>query len=387
MVTTSIPTAGFARGFVLVFLIMCVPASRSNLGAEEPMLYPIRENDRWGFIDKTGTVVVPPKFLFAEPFSDGVSRVRLEDKAGHPTEGFIDWRGQFVIGPGAPPNYELPDDYYLSPLWAYRGFHEGLAGFWVGDITGKGGYIDKTGRVVIAVQYQSISDFSEGLACVSLPGRGGMPFGPRRTGFINTKGQFVIEPVKTFVASGFVGGRCIVSYLYEGGSRDGVIDRAGNEVVTPRYDGAYHFSEGLSCVRQDDREKSKYGYIGIDGKVSIPLQFDYATSFVDGRAYVAMGNRCMLIDTSGRVVTDLDLDPKVSSVGEFSEGLADVLVTANGGRRWGFIDRDGRFVIPLEYKHVEPFCGGLSRAAKGPFTGYVNRQGEFVWKTTVWEPL
>jgi hypothetical protein len=368
------------------FLVWCVLAADPKVETTKPMLYPIRENGRWGFIDNTGTVVVPLKFLHVERFSEGLSRVRLEDKAGHPTEGFIDASGRFVIGPGPPPNYELPDDYYLAPLWSYRDFHEGRAGFWIGDITGKGGYIDKTGRLVIPVKYQSISDFSEGLACVSLPTAGGMPIGPLPTGFIDANGRFVIQPVEDFIASGFLNGRCIVSYPDKDGSKWGVIDRKGNKVVPPRFATAWRFSDGLSCVRLDTAGKGKYGYIDMDGAIRIPIQFDYACTFVDGRAYVAKRDRAMLIDTAGRISANLDLDPRIFSVGDFSEGLADVLANTNGARRWGFINRNGEFVIPLEYDHVEPFRGGLARVVKDRITGYINQQDEFVWKTTAWGP-
>ena len=105
-----------------------------------------------------------------------------------------------------------------------------------------------------------------------------------------------------------------------------------------------------------------------------------------GTAYVSKGDRAMLIDTEGRVRTSLKLDPKVSYVGSFSEGLADVLVKRRESTASGFIDERGEWAIPLEYDRVDPFSGGLARVAKGPITGYINRQGEFVWKTATWGP-
>src|SRR5687768_17545234 len=46
----------------------------------------------WGFIDKTGTLAIPPKFESALSFSEGLAAVLLDDKWG-----FIDKNGILVI--------------------------------------------------------------------------------------------------------------------------------------------------------------------------------------------------------------------------------------------------------------------------------------------------
>src|ERR1043165_7052458 len=47
---------------------------------------------RWGFIDKTGAVVIPPEFGSALSFSDGRAAVLV-----HKNWGFIDEKGVLVI--------------------------------------------------------------------------------------------------------------------------------------------------------------------------------------------------------------------------------------------------------------------------------------------------
>ena len=47
-----------------------------------------------GFIDKTGMVVIPPKFDEVNPFSEGLAAVQIEGKWG-----FIDKTGNMVIRP------------------------------------------------------------------------------------------------------------------------------------------------------------------------------------------------------------------------------------------------------------------------------------------------
>jgi len=91
--------------------------------------------------------------------------------------------------------------YAIKPQYEAAGdFHEGLAAI---KRDGKWGFIDKTGKVVIAPQYDYVRQFSEGLAAVQKDGK------------------------------------------------FGVIDKTGKEVIASQYDNAYFFSEGLAMVKKD----------------------------------------------------------------------------------------------------------------------------------------
>jgi len=102
-------------------------------------------NGKWGFIDKTGRLVIPCQWVEAERFSEGLAVVRdFNDKWG-----FIDKTGRLVI----------------PCKWKGAGnFSEGLAA--VEDANDKWGYIDKTGKVIIPCQWKDAWYFSEGLAKV-----------------------------------------------------------------------------------------------------------------------------------------------------------------------------------------------------------------------------
>ena len=39
-------------------------------------------NDKWGFIDKSGTLVIPCKYDYSDSFSEGLAKVQLNDKYG-----------------------------------------------------------------------------------------------------------------------------------------------------------------------------------------------------------------------------------------------------------------------------------------------------------------
>ncbi len=53
---------------------------------------PIKQNRKWGFVDKTGQVVIPPQFDNAQHFSNGLASVSIKDEKN----GFINTSGRFV---------------------------------------------------------------------------------------------------------------------------------------------------------------------------------------------------------------------------------------------------------------------------------------------------
>ena len=101
------------------------------------------EKTRFGLIDKTGKFVVNPIFEAAGQFSDGLAPVQKDDKWG-----YIDKHGTMVI----PCCFES----------AGR-FSEGLAPVQKDD---KRGYIDKRGTMVIPCCFESVSCFHDGVAFV-----------------------------------------------------------------------------------------------------------------------------------------------------------------------------------------------------------------------------
>jgi uncharacterized membrane protein YhaH (DUF805 family) len=104
-------------------------------------------NGKYGYIDDTGTEVIPLKYDGAWDFSEGMSLVLLKGKYG-----YIDKTGKEVI----PLKYDDAVD-----------FSEGLA---IVLLKGKYGYIDKTEKEVIPLQYDNAWKFSGGLAKVELDG-------------------------------------------------------------------------------------------------------------------------------------------------------------------------------------------------------------------------
>ena len=107
-------------------------------------------NGKRGFIDKSGTKVIPCKYDEAWYFSEGLAEVKLNGKYG-----FVDKSGTEVI----PCKYDNT-----------IAFREGLARV---KLNGKFGFIDKSGSLVIPCKYDVANSFDNGRSLVFLNGKRG----------------------------------------------------------------------------------------------------------------------------------------------------------------------------------------------------------------------
>ena len=114
-------------------------------------LYELNQNGRSGFMNTNLEVEIPCVFDNVLSFSEGLAAVEINEKFG-----FIDRSGKLVIAA----NYEV--GYFPR-------FSEGLV--WV-KFNGKYGAINKEGAVIIPFEYDEVfSDFSDGLSKVLLNGK------------------------------------------------------------------------------------------------------------------------------------------------------------------------------------------------------------------------
>ncbi|MBQ9229883.1 MAG: WG repeat-containing protein [Prevotella sp.] len=98
--------------------------------------------------------------------------------------------------------------------------------------------------------------------------------------------------------------------------------------------------------------------------------YDGVYGFSEGLANVKREGLNGFIDTEGKEVIPCIYD----NVDEFSEGLA--AVEKNGA--WGFVDTEGKEVIPCIYDNVDEFSEGLAAIEKNGAWGYINKRGKDV---------
>lgn len=218
-------------------------------------------------------------------------------------------------------------------------FHDGLLAV-KNDETGLWGFIDEQGNKVIDYQwdYKSFGypQFGGGACLVCKSGRD--MWGRTETWYvINKQGRAIKLNARIIDSAPFNkdGYALIVKTVNDRYSKCTYIDRQGREVFpalvqTMLTVGAQSpeevrpFSNGLAAFY--DMEKRRYGF------------FDKAGKIICRAIYL--------------------------KVQDFSEGLAAVKVTENGGW-WGFIDVSGKMVIPAKFsKEPYPFREGKASVAK-----------------------
>ncbi len=304
-------------------------------------LFPIKQDNKWGYIDKTGKVAIVAEFDQASFFSQNLAFVRKNNKIE-------------VINSNGETEFYLPDN-----VSNYAAFSEDLA---VVAISGKYGFINKKGEMIITPQFDKAKSFSEGLALVKIG---------RYYGFIDKTGKTVINP-QFFSATSFSENLAAVRFK-QNDLHPAFIDKTGKvffylpnentgnfvktditEVTSQDlgYEKPSHnlsnfkasitfenqaFSEDLISVKINN----KYGYINKAGEIVIAPMFDFADAFSEGLARVSIKGKCAYIDSLGTVVIKTPFN--YYSCSEFTNNLAQV--QEHG--RIGYLDRSGQFLWPL----------------------------------------
>ncbi|KPJ63776.1 hypothetical protein AMK68_03170 [candidate division KD3-62 bacterium DG_56] len=410
-------------------------SSPSALPAGYEPLYPISRDHKFGFISRSGKVIIEPQFDNIGEMSEGLLPVGIGIVFDDEWEGIVrDGKCGYLAEDG---------DFPITPQFSQAGsFSEGLAAVRSEGATGATlwGYIDRTGGIVIQPQYGEAWDFAGGVAwvgkrlvygAIDREGNEVLPFrydvletyncwfndglcfvkegqydpmgrGPTPSYyFVDKEGKVAIRVAGVDNAAFFDQGVCFA----RGGGLWGLINRKGEWVVTPRYHSCYTygqgmaevahysdivttfhgkkwikrcyakcvytFSEGLALVEEGGR----FGYIDDRGREIIGPQYEKAAFFVEGLAKVRIDGKYGYIDKQNNIV----IKPQYDDASDFQEGLAYVKVRG----KYGFIDKSGKMVIPPRFREVSQFKYALAPIYEGRKWGYINRAGKVIWRPTI----
>ena len=142
----------------------------------------------------------------------------------------------------------------------------------------------------------------------------------------------------------------------------GFIDQKGNMVIQPKFDRVEDLVDGRFWV------KNSHGSFLIvrKEKIFVSLIYGDVGEFNEGLCWVRKGGKWGFIDKTGKVV--IPINSTYDYVWSFSEGLS-------GVRKGGFIDKTGKEVIPLIYDDVRDFSEGLCKVEKDDKWGFINKKG------------
>ncbi len=357
----------------------------------------VRKGKSWGVIDTNGNVVQPISLDLIEPPEEehGSYRVRAGDKWG-----VLDPRGRTVT----PPEWDG-----VQPL--IRGFAPVQRG-------GKWGYVDAKGTLVVPCEWDDAWRFSSGGHAIVTRAR--------KRGIIDRQGRVVVPPVWD---GAIVFGPEGVAMVRSEGAGWSLVDTSGRVLGERGWDvrwkGRRWIEEGFVSVEPPDNPGSVL--LDLSGR-RIPnsisdMMFPYSRhlftsggilvhdpslklisregeeerdiggktmGFSEGLALVTNESGSGFIDPEGRWI----IGPREVTMGEFRHGLAPCgsaleqwEESNDGGRRsrklvksaapWGFIGKDGEWVIPAQWDEVGNFSArGLARVRLKQKWGVIDRTGK-----------
>lgn len=235
------------------------------------------------------------------------------------------------------------------------------------------GYMDVSGKVVLAPQFSSDGNFAEGRAVVAKDGKWHL---------IDAEGKVLKSSYR--MGWTLAGGRLAFQMTEDGPW--GYLDRDGKVVVEPRFDDANSFSDGFAAVKVE----GSYGYIDTLGNWVIKPQYRQVGPFSEGLAQVMKGKPpAAFIDREGKEVFHAGSKlkslpfrngytcvggyaiydrtgkrvphPPIDGCREFEGGYApvDFRDTAEAGGTHGLIDTAGRVVFKGRYRNMGWYRNGL----------------------------
>lgn len=332
------------------------------------------KNEKFGFVDKMGNMIVPAKYDDVADFKEGRAWVANRGEDDQYRCGYIDLEGKEVI----------PIKYKVSSVEGANkiSFSEGLAAVPMRTDNYDSpiyGYIDKMGNEVIPAKFSIAGDFKNGIASVDLDK------------YIDKTGKLLSNnDLRTHDE--------IVIFSQD--EKMGLKHLNGKIVVPCKYDIVQNFSEGMAAVC----EETLWGYVDSLGNNIIPCLYrsvnyydngvmddwgeygspDEANDFHEGLVMVMRNRMAGFFNKQGKTVIPF----VYKRAKDFSEGFAAVKTT----QKWGFVDKEGNNVIPCRYDTVASFKEGLAAAVKNGKCGYVNANGQeivpFIFdKPEDYEPL
>ena len=203
-------------------------------------LLPITKNNKTGFIDSNGTIIIEPEY--EHKYFPGIGSCLIQNSKMY----FINENNNLI-------EFE---DYLIAGQ-----FSCGLCEI---SRNNKKGYIDNYGKIVIEPKYYETNKYHNGYAVV----RDSMTSNAK---FIDTNGNCLLEDFWFSITTKYCDGIINHCFLSNQEMHAGFINLKKEWVIEPIYEHVYQFSEGLAAVQ--NRKTKKYGYINRQNQ--LVLKYDY----------------------------------------------------------------------------------------------------------------
>lgn len=415
---------------VVIFIAAC-SSKEEKTTSQTDVLFPVKDNSRYGYMSPDGKIVVTPAYDYAWNFKDGMGRFKIKGKYG-----FVNSKGEVVIEPKISYADDFQDGFarintsdttVLDVEFDGYSFNSGWTfidkkGVAFNETFAKAEYL-RTGYAQVkddpsyetpweyaTLRENSLTREARNIdAMFSFNGHAIAPaLDPdlNKVGAINRNEEWIIQPefdaMETF-SEGYAAAKK--------GNAYGYVDTQGKWIykqVFPANDYVYlpvdfkSFSNGLAAVKMG---KEAYGYINTSGQPAFPQRFRTAYSFnKEGYAIVTNESGTGLIDKSGAFIIkpNLDISDVINDVVVYRsnqtfgvkrlktqkeilppvydniEVIGNLIKVTRKGATYGYIDDKGKFVIAPQFDYAWPFVSGKAIIEKDEQYQYVNRSGKLI---------
>ncbi|MEA5011815.1 MAG: sigma-70 family RNA polymerase sigma factor [Angelakisella sp.] len=281
-----------------------------SLGEE---MFAVIKDDKYGLADYSGNLILPIEYEAIYEFKDGISSAKKDGLFGA-----INIQGEVIVP------------------FEYNTLYDFSSGVACVQQNGKWGFVDTKGNVVVPLTYDGAYSMIEGIAPVR---QGNM------WGYINSSNK-IIYPFEAYEAWPINDGLAMLKKSGGSYAEDGYyiidIDATGKEVTNTKYSNMaqrYRYSDGVALLNDPnglqvvDLQGNKtpikgyqkwdwyknglckvtdysglVGFIDKTGKEVIPCQYQEASNFRNGYAYVGNNGLYGMIDASGNLVIPMEIE-------------------------------------------------------------------------------
>ncbi|HEY1020098.1 MAG TPA: WG repeat-containing protein [Sediminibacterium sp.] len=264
-------------------------------------LLPFRVDTLWGYKDQQGMVQIEPQFQYATKFIGNVGIVAKNEKFGvidkknnqiipfhceflrvlDTTEFLFGYRakyfGEYIMGVMTQDEkIKIPAEYsyiakYRNAYTVTKNYDNIIGQSNVGEVrsvVSKYGMFSSDGKLLIPCKFSSISWLNDTLLMVD-------------SALLSAEGKFLMPNNALFNVN-------------------------GKQLTEFKYRVFGKFAEGVAKARIDN----KFGFIFPNGKVAIPIEFDFCEDFSSGYALIKQKNKWGAIDKNGKIVIQPAFDYK-----------------------------------------------------------------------------
>ena len=159
----------------------------------------------------------------------------------------------------------------------------------------------------------------------------------------------------------------------------GYINAKGEWVIEPQFESAGDFENGYAPVRYTDNRREWDGWLALDGRLikkvsgdAIPIRKDRFWERAWEEDYWYLTNE------EGQVLSaNYKLDDSFDAV-SYRESDSRFCVQ-NKDDLWGYLDEDGQEVIPCQWDKADIFRNGLAYVEKEKLSAYIDPEGNIVF--------